>query len=53
MEYDVYYKFFKEFFKGKSYEYIFEEGKKMEKALFAAKHEAAASDWYGIDKGDD
>ena len=49
MQYDDYYKFFKAFFDGKDYVEIFEEGKKMRKALFDAEHHAAADAWYGGD----
>ena len=52
MEYDDYYKFFREFFKGKDYTEIFEEGKTMRVALYDAEHHAAADSWYGNDEGD-
>lgn len=53
MTYDDYYNLFTVFFKGKEYNEIFEEGRKMRKALFAAEHQAAADAWYGNGEGDD
>lgn len=53
MSYEEYYNIFRTYFRGlPTYKEIFEEGKKIEKALSDAKHQTAQEMWYERGEGD-